>query len=115
VNLAAAVTPDGRIAHTWGKAQTVAVGRVEHGALVGWELHAVGWDLLHEQGNEGSHHARVVTFLRSHAVQVVLADHVGAGMRRMLESMGITLVEQAQGDARAAMLAAAGRDPHSRS
>jgi predicted Fe-Mo cluster-binding NifX family protein len=114
VIIAAALAPDGQIGHSWGKAQAVAVGRVEGAALVAWEVHEVGWDHLHEQGSEGSHHARVVTFLRTHAVEAVLAEHVGAGMRRMLGSMGIRLVEHAQGDARAAMLAAAGHPPHDR-
>ena len=38
---------------------------------------------------------------------MVLAHHVGDGMRRMLGSMGVVLVEGAAGDARAAMVAAA--------
>ena len=59
------------------------------------------------RGRQGSHHARVVTFLQAHDVELVLVDHVGDGMRRMLPSMGVELREGVHGDARAAMLAAA--------
>ena len=104
--MAAAVDPNGHVAHSWGKAPVVAVASVEDGEVTSWREHPVGWDLLHDEGTPGSHHARVVTFLRNHCVEVVLVDHVGDGMRRMLPSMGIRLVEGAQGRAREAMVAA---------
>lgn len=107
VIIAAAIAPDGTIGHAWGRAETVAVARVADGGIVDWQEHSVGWDQSHEQGTHGSHHARVVTFLRDQGVEVVLAQHVGEGMRRMLGSMGLVLVEGAGGDARAAMVAAA--------
>ena len=105
--LAAAVDPEGSVAHSWGRAPAVAVARVEDGQILGWAEHPVGWDALHDEGTHGSHHARVVTFLRDNEVEVVLVDHVGDGMRRMLPSMGVRLIEGIQGDARQAMLAAA--------
>lgn len=106
--VAAAIEPDGTIGHAWGKADTVAVARVADGRIQDWQQHRVGWDRAHDQGTHGSHHARVVTFLREQGVEVVLAHHVGDGMRRMLGSMGVRLVEGVGGDARAAMVAAAG-------
>ena len=107
--LAVPVEPDGRVGHTWGKAATVAVATVTAGAIADWQVHQVDWDLLHEEGPHGAHHARVVRFLREHGVEVVLVDHVGEGMRRMLTTMGIALHERTHGDARAAVLAAAER------
>lgn len=104
--MAAAVEPDGSVGHSWGKARTVRVASVQAGRITDWQDHEVGWDLLHDEGAHGAHHARVVSFLRTHGVQAVLVDHVGDGMRRMLGSMGVHLQEDVHGDAHAAMLAA---------
>ncbi len=105
--VAAAVEPDGSVSHTWGKARSVTVATVESGRIIDWHPYEVCWDLLHDEGTSGSHHARVVTFLRTHDVEMVLVDHVGDGMRRMLSSMGVELREGVRGDAREAMRAAA--------
>jgi predicted Fe-Mo cluster-binding NifX family protein len=107
--LAVPVEPDGRVGHTWGKAAAVAVATVTDGTITRWEVHQVGWDAAHDEGPHGTHHARVVRFLREHGVGAVLVDHVGEGMRRMLTTMGIALHERTHGDARAAVLAVAGR------
>ena len=106
--IAAAVEPDGSVGHSWGKAKSVVVATVEAGRVEDWRPYEVAWDLLHDEGAPGAHHARVVTFLRTHGVQMVLVDHVGDGMRRMLTTMGVDLRERIHGDARAAMRAAAG-------
>ena len=108
--IAAAVQPDGSLGHSWGKARSVVVATVEADAIVDWRPYEVAWDLLHDEGTPGAHHARVVTFLQAHGVEMVLVDHVGDGMRRMLSSMGVDLREGVQGDARAAMLAVARPD-----
>lgn len=102
--IAVAVAPDGTVGHSWGKAPSVVVARVEEGQILDWQPYDVDWDRSHDEGTAGSHHARIVTFLRAHAVEAVLVDHVGDGMRRMLGSMGIRLVEGIGGDARAAAL-----------
>ena len=57
-------------------------------------------------GTEGSHHARVVRFLTDHHVDLVVAEHMGAGMTRMLTTMGIQFVLGVDGDAKASVLAA---------
>jgi predicted Fe-Mo cluster-binding NifX family protein len=61
---------------------------------------------LHDEGTPGSHHARVVSFLRDHQVEAVVANHIGDGMVRMLDTMGLPTHLGAAGDARAAVLAA---------
>ena len=104
--IAAAVEPDGSVGHSWGKARSVVVAVVEGDEVTDWRPYEVSWDLVHAEGTPGAHHARVVTFLRDHGVEMVLVDHVGAGMRRMLTSMGVDLREGIGGDARAAMRAA---------
>lgn len=101
------VTPEGRTGHSWGKAPRVAVAGVEAGTITAWEETDVRWDASHDEGTEGSHHARIARFLREHDVDTVLAHHMGPGMQRMLATMGITVLPVAEGeDARAAVLAA---------
>lgn len=84
----------------WGKAPRVAVATVEGGTVTSWEEHEVRWDLAHDEGTEGSHHARIVRFLREHGVEVVVTGHMGPPMARMLTTMGIRAVTGVAGDAR---------------
>lgn len=101
------VGPDGAVGPSFGKATVVAIARVEGDEVTGWDVVHVGWDVAHDSGTHGSHHARIVRFLREHGVERVVAQHVGDGMRRTLASMGVTAVLGVAGDARAAVLAAA--------
>lgn len=96
------ITGDGQVDPRWGRADRVAVADVIDGEICGWQEFTVGWGTLHDQGTEGSHHARVARFLRDHQVQAVAVQHVGPGMQRMLGSMAIRLVTGAGGDARSA-------------
>ena len=102
VNLAGSLVGGG-----WGRAQRVAVATVEDGVVTGWQEHDVRWDLAHDEGTEGSHHARVVRFLREQGVQVVVTGHMGPPMARMLSTMGIRAVTDVAGDAREVAAAAA--------
>lgn len=106
MKVALAVDESGNVGHSWGKAQRVAVADVVDGAIARWEEFDVGWDVAHDAGTHGAHHARVVRFLKEHDVTVVLAAHVGDGMVRMLDTMGIRLDLGVTGDARQAVLAA---------
>jgi predicted Fe-Mo cluster-binding NifX family protein len=47
----------------------------------------------------------VVTFLREHQVEAVVANHIGPGMVRMMETMGLPMHLGAAGDAREAVQA----------
>ncbi len=102
------VTPDGQVDPRWGRAARVAVARVDDGRITAWAEHDVAWDVLHDVGTEGGHHARVATFLRGQGVEVVVAGHMGPPMAQMLASMRILARLGAEGDAREAV-AAAGR------
>jgi predicted Fe-Mo cluster-binding NifX family protein len=97
---------DDQVVGGWGKAQRVAVAVVEQGVVLSWEEIDVRWDLSHDEGTEGSHHARIVRFLREHDVEVVVTHHMGAPMANTIDKMGIRVVREASGDARAAVLAA---------
>ena len=104
MNVALAVDGSGDVGRTWGKAPRVAVAQVAHGQIVAWEEFDVGWDVAHDAGTHGAHHARVVRFLKDHDVDVVLAGHVGDGMVRMLNTMGVRLEIGVSGDAKQAVL-----------
>ena len=91
----------------WGRAERVAIATVDDGAVTALVEHDVRWDLAHDEGTEGSHHARVVRFLREHGVQVVATGHMGPPMARMLGTMGIRAVVDVTGDPREAALTAA--------
>jgi predicted Fe-Mo cluster-binding NifX family protein len=106
------INPDGTVDHRWGKAHSVALAAVDGGAIRTWTVNEVEWDRLHDEGTEGSHHARVVRFLREHDVTDVLAGHMGGGMQTTLGKLGVRVRLGAAGDARAAVesLAASSED-----
>lgn len=99
--------PDGTVGGGLGRASHAAVATVEGGEITSWTEHEVNWDRLHDEGTEGSHHARIVRFLRDHGVEVVVARGAGEGMQRTLGSMGVRPVLGLGGDARAAVVHAA--------
>jgi predicted Fe-Mo cluster-binding NifX family protein len=107
VIVAVAVTDAGRIAPGWGRAHRVAVASTSDGVVTDWTEFEVGWDLSRDTETDGAHHARVARFLLEHRVQAVVADHLGAGMSRMLHTMGINASLGSSGDARGAAQAAA--------
>ena len=100
------VTVDGQVGPRWGRADRVAVAEVVAGQINSWQEIDVGWDASHDAGTEGSHHARVVTFLRENHVQAVVAGHMGMPMQNTLAKMGLRVILSAAGDARAAVRAA---------
>jgi predicted Fe-Mo cluster-binding NifX family protein len=98
------VAGDGTVEHRWGRAPHVAVARVRAGEIVEWAEHAVRWDVLHDTGTEGSHHARVIRFLRENDVTAVVASHMGPPMVTSITKLGLDLHLGATGDARQAVL-----------
>lgn len=101
------VVGDGQTGGGWGKAHRVALATVTDGAVTDWQEIEVGWDVAHDSGPEGTHHARIARFLIDQHVDVVVAGHMGEPMVRMLGKLKIRTVLGAEGDARAAVLAAA--------
>lgn len=99
------VLSDGQIDPRWGRAARVAILEVQDGAVAGWQEFDVGWDVLHDVGTEGGHHARVARFLQEHSVQTVVAQHMGPDMLHMLGQMGLTVRLGVSGDARQAAIA----------
>jgi len=104
------VDDGGGVGPSWGRAAKVAVGDVQHGEIVAWDEYEVGWDVAHDQGGHGAHHARIVTFLREHGVEAVAVRAMGEGMTRVMKAMDIPVWSDADGRARDVALAvAAGR------
>lgn len=103
--ICAPVTSDGNIDPRWGRADTIAVAEVIDGKIMSWQEIEVSWSTLHDEGTHGSHHARVVKFLRDHHIEAIVANHMGEGMTRMLDTMGLPVHLGAAGNARAAVQA----------
>lgn len=99
------VTGQAMVDPRWARADKVAIAEVVNGAIVSWQEFDVGWSRLHDGGTPGAHHARVVTFLAGHHVQEVVVNHMGDGMLRTLDKMGLPVHLGAAGDAKAAVQA----------
>jgi len=106
MRLATPVDATGQSGHAWGKAHWIAVAEVTDGAISDWQVHEVSWDVLHDSGTHGSHHALVVTFLREQGIEAIVVNHVGEGMQRMLATMNIPMLPASPGDAKESVLAA---------
>jgi predicted Fe-Mo cluster-binding NifX family protein len=75
----------------WGRSKRIAVATLDHDHITSWDEYDVGWDIAHDapQTTHGSHHARIVTFLRDHHIDTVICGHMGPPMANMLTKMGI--------------------------
>lgn len=101
------VTPAGAVDPRWGRAHSVAIAQVEQDQIATWQVHDVAWDESHDESTHGSHHARIVRFLRESAVDAVVMHHCGQPMANTMTKMGLVLVWEASGDAREAVQQAA--------
>lgn len=101
----APVTSDGTIDPRWGRADWVAVAEVIDGEIAHWQEIEVSWNRLHDEGTSGSHHARIAKFLREQNIEAIVANHIGDGMVRMLDTMKLPVHLGASGDARTAIKA----------
>ena len=107
--VAIAMAPDGTAGQGWGRAPRVSVARVDGERIESSVDYEVGWDVLHDEGSEGGHHARIARFLTEDGVQLVVAGHMGPPMVQMLGRMGIGVQLGDTGDPRAAVIAAVRR------
>lgn len=99
------VTRGGLVDPRWGRADRVAIAEVTVNGVGDWQEFDVGWGTLHDEGTEGSHHARVARFLLAHYVEAVVVDHMGEAMMRTLQQMGLEVHFGAGGNARQAAMA----------
>jgi predicted Fe-Mo cluster-binding NifX family protein len=97
---------DPMIDHRWGRADWIAIADISDGKISDWQEIEVLWDKAHNEGTHGSHHARISKFLTSNGITMVVADHMGEGMLRMLDTMKITIALDASGSAKEAVLTA---------
>lgn len=100
------VAPDGQVGGHFGKAHLMAVANVQGGAVVDWRVEEVAWDVQHDLGTHGSHHARIVRFMVDNRVEAVCFIHMGPPMMNTLTKLGLTLLPITPGDAREQVAAA---------
>ena len=120
MKIAAAIASDSTQLVGLGRAPRVALATVEGDDITGMTIVDVQWDALHGQqecnhddpnhehgaGGHGSHHARIVTFLRENDVDAVLAAHAGPPMVNTIQKMGLAFLT-ADGDVQDVLIAAA--------
>ena len=104
--VATPVTESGQSAAAWGKAHWIGVASLQDGAVTTWQVHEVGWDVSHDEGTHGSHHARIVRFLKEQDIGAVVVDHMGPGMVQVMQTMRIPVLPASPGDAQASEVAA---------
>ncbi|WP_316669568.1 NifB/NifX family molybdenum-iron cluster-binding protein [uncultured Propionibacterium sp.] len=75
-----------------GRAPRMAVAAVENGRVVDWRIEETNWDVLHDQGEHGRHHARIVRFMRQNGIDVAAAGHMGPPMINTLGRLGLAVV-----------------------
>ncbi|MGA7833632.1 MAG: NifB/NifX family molybdenum-iron cluster-binding protein [Acidimicrobiales bacterium] len=97
------VDPNGNVDPRWGRADRIAIIELNDDRIESWHEIDVAWSQVHDAGTPAQHHARVARFLKSNRVELVVADHVGEGMVRMLTTMHVSLALGAGGDARSAV------------
>ena len=85
------ITDGGMIGPSWGRAPSVAIADVHEDDIRSWHELDVGWDRLHDEGTEGSHHARIARFIREHEVEAVVAEHMGPPMENMLGKLEVAV------------------------
>lgn len=101
------VSPRGTVTGGLGRAQDLAVAEVRDGVVAQWAEHHVGWGDLHGTGPEGTHHARIVRFVREHGIECVVTSGLGEGMRTTMAKLGVAVRTDLAGDAREAAVEAA--------
>lgn len=90
-----------------GRAHWMGIATVANDVITSWDEYEVAWDIWHDQGPEGSHHARIVRFLREHGVQAVVTGHAGPPMVNTMLKLGVLPLLGASGSARDAARAGA--------
>jgi predicted Fe-Mo cluster-binding NifX family protein len=101
------LSAQGTVTGGLGRAQQVAVAHVHDGVVEQWSEHHVGWGDLHGTGPEGTHHARIVRFVREHGVDCVVTSGLGEGMRTTMSKLGVAVRTDLAGDAHEAAVLAA--------
>lgn len=107
MNIAIPVTGEDTVDPRWGKAHNVAVAKVGPQGIAAWDAYEVDWDTLHDQGPHGTHHGRIVRFLKEHDIDAVVINHAGPPMMNTMAKMGLKIAVGAQGSPREAVLQAA--------
>ena len=81
-------------APSWGKAHWIGVAEVTDGEVTSWRIDEVAWDESHDSGTHGSHHARIVRFLKDERIDAVVSVVGGRGLSILykLQRKGLNVV-----------------------
>ncbi len=97
---------DGTIHDRLGKANTVAICKLEDGQVSDWTEHVVEWDTTYGVDVMGVHHPRIMRFMQDQKVDAVVADNVCDVIQRSLPNVGVTVHPGFTGDARSVVASA---------
>ncbi len=103
MKITAPVDDNGMLAPGFGRARKMAIATFEEKTLVDYEVIDVGWDILHDEGPHGSHHGRIVRFLKEHDIDRVLCAGMGESMAHTINKMGLPLFRHDPIDIRQAL------------
>lgn len=125
MKVAVAVLPNGMVNAHFGRANKLAFATIENKQIISWEEVAApfaethGHDHHHEHEHgyhhhdhdhnheHGHHHQAIKNFLVEHQVDLVLLDHAGPGMQKVINETDIKIVIGAKGNAKDAVQALA--------
>ncbi|TCS83687.1 NifB/NifX family molybdenum-iron cluster-binding protein [Tepidibacillus fermentans] len=117
MKVAVAVLPNGKVNTHFGRANKLALATIENGQITKWEEVAVPFaethgnhDHHHDHDHEHHHHAPghhegIKNWLVDHEVDMVLLDHAGPGMQKVMSETDIKIVVGAKGNAKEAVQA----------
>jgi len=114
VKVAVAVLPNGMVNAHFGRANKLALATVENGQISKWEEVEVPFAESHgdhdhhhdhdhhdhEHHHAPDHHEGIKNFLVEQGVDMVLLDHAGPGMQKVMNETDIKIVVGAKGNAK---------------
>ncbi|WP_339063671.1 NifB/NifX family molybdenum-iron cluster-binding protein [Tepidibacillus marianensis] len=114
MKVAVAVLPNGMVNAHFGRANKLALATIENGQISNWEEIEVPFAETHGDHDHGhdhnhdhhdhhhapDHHEGIKNLLVEQEVDMVLLDHAGPGMQKVINETTIKIVVGAKGNAR---------------
>lgn len=98
MNVMLPVNADGTVELRFGRAHFVAVAEFDGDQLTNWTVDEVNWDVLHDEGTHGHHHARMVRYIKEHNVERIGFVGMGQSMMNTLNKANVLLFQIDAGD-----------------
>ncbi|MFV9510867.1 NifB/NifX family molybdenum-iron cluster-binding protein [Tepidibacillus sp. LV47] len=118
MKVAVAVLPNGMVNTHFGRANRLALATIENGQITKWEEVDVPFAQTHgdhdhhhdhhdhhhhhdhEHHHHHAHHENIKNWLVEHGIDMVLVDHAGPGMQKVINETNIKVIVGAKGNAR---------------